>query len=266
MKSARLAARCVGVSRPVMTAIVVVIIAAAAARSAAAAPCEPAPVDPTLHGLLVVVDQQSAAGPLVPAPGSTFPAVSEDGTTIVDLFQDDQDFTGLPISTLATFTRRGRDASVEADGPMPGAADPPSPDEVAAWTRAVGDANALLAAHRWRTLPLAIACPAPGDDARTDAPIRLGFGGRLDITFDRATAELSARVRGATHRLAAHFGAPGTADADVGGGGCGEVTGVDRAYGARSLGFVVLVPRAQLGGDSCFGNLGVDDALVVALP
>src|SRR5438477_9829239 len=44
---------------------------------------------------------------LVASKGSTFPAISEDGHTIVDLVADAQDFSGIPVATVMFWTKDG---------------------------------------------------------------------------------------------------------------------------------------------------------------
>src|SRR5579862_8307392 len=126
------------------------------------APCAPAPVDAALRHLAVQTDA-ARGGVLVAAPGSEFPAVSDDGTTVVDLFEDSTDFVGTPVSTLQMFTRRGAGPAVALEGNVD-AATPAQPDQVQAQTRAMIDANALLAKHRWRALSQGAICPRGDDD------------------------------------------------------------------------------------------------------
>jgi hypothetical protein len=56
----------------------------------------------------------------------------------------------------------------------------------------------------------------------------------------------------------------GDGDAEFGGGGCGEILGLD-AFGSRGLGFAVVIPSGTLGGDSCMGRLSAEVAFVVKL-
>jgi hypothetical protein len=220
------------------------------------APCTPAPVDATMIRLAVQVDGNSG-GRLVAAPGSQFPAVSDDGTTIVDLFQDETDFVGERVSTVATFTRHGAGAAVQLTAGIEGTDAPRTSDDVQAATRAVVDANALLAKHRWRPLALAAICPAPADVEQEEPLSRLDFADGTQLTFDPSGEQIAID----RHEVGAHFPAPGSGEF----GGCGEIRGIARGYGSRKLGFVVLEPSASLGGDSCIGKLGVDTTLVVPL-
>ena len=235
-------------------AIVIALAAAAHAVHADPAPCAPAPADPTLRHLAVQTDAASG-GVLVPAPGSVFPAVSDDGTIVVDLFEDATDFVGTPVSTLATFTRRGSGPSVALEGNVDSAT-PAQPDQVQAQTRAMIDANALLAKHRWRALSAGAICPRDPDDAERGERVELDGG--LHVTFDPTADAIAVDGRA----VASHFPAPGSSEF----GGCGRISGVARAYGSRALGFIVLEPTGSLGGDSCTGELGVDTTIVVPIP
>jgi len=214
-------------------------------------PCAQAPVDPALRHLAVTL---GAADPelgwqptLVAADGASFPAVSEDGTTIVALFQDAQDFTGIPVSTVVFYRRGGAIASYDLSG------DRASRDDDAAVIAAI---DHRLARTRWRALPVGVAC----SDA---AAVTLdGVTIAYDADRDRLTASIDG---GAPRRLRVRVPALGDADHDVGGGACGHIQHLD-AFGARALGFAIVVPSGTLGGDSCFGRLGVDTAFVVPLP
>jgi hypothetical protein len=44
------------------------------------------------------------------------------------------------------------------------------------------------------------------------------------------------------------------------------VTGLALGFGSRASGFVVVVPRVNLGGDSCSGELGAELAIAVRVP
>jgi hypothetical protein len=233
-------------------AIALVVLAAGTAH-ADPPPCAPEPVDATLLHLAVQVDA-GQGGVLLPTPGSSFPAISDDGTTIVDLFQDETDFVGEPVSTLATFTRRGPGAAVQLMGPMPG--QPAGPEDVQEQARAMQGANALLAKHRWRALPLAATCSMPAGGT-IDQALVVGFGDGLEIAFDPSTRVLSRDG----HALAQRFPTPGGGEF----GDCGAAIAIARAYGSRTIGFVVLEPAVNLGGDSCMGKLGVDDTIFVPI-
>jgi hypothetical protein len=233
------------------------VAALAGAAHADPARCAPAALDAPLRPLVVQSDAK-AGGVLVAAPGSQFPAVSDDGTTIVDLFQDETDFVGERVSTVQTFTRRGPGAAVQLMGGIEGSDAPATPDDVQAQTRAVRDANALLAKHRWRALAEGAVCPAPADVEQEEPLSRVDFADGLRITLDPSSEVLTIDGRA----VAAHFPAPGGGEF----GGCGGITGIARGYGSRKLGFVVLEPTVQLGGDSCVGNLGVQNTIVVPIP
>ena len=175
---------------------------------------------------------------LLPAGQAHFPAASADGTTIVDLIHDTQDFSGIPVATVVLWTKAGKADSFRLTSK-------PGSDDAAAQAReeakVVAAVNARLAAQRWRPLPLAAKhADADGDNLTLDV-------GGVTLPF----AELSG-----------WFGAPGIGNSERGG-SCGSVTGIEKGFGSRELGFAVFLPRVNLGGDSCVGRLSADLAIVV---
>jgi hypothetical protein len=167
-----------------------------------------------------------------------FPAVSDDGTQIAQLFEDQQDFTGAPLTTLVVWTKTGKRVMKRGLG---GEGDKRDPD---ATLRA---ANELLAKHRWRPLPTF----APCDDAST---LELDD---ITLAFDSAHEQVTAGT------VTKQLGAPG--DAMMGTTTCGVNTGLAEAFGGKALGIVIVVPRVNLGGDSCFGNPSADNALAIPI-
>jgi hypothetical protein len=237
------------------SSIVLAVALLAVAARAEPDPCLPAPVDPSLHALAITLADagDGFTKTLAPAAGSTFPAVSEDGTTVAALFTDAVDFVGSPVATVVLFRDGKVDASypLESDLIAPGQAEPPA--DVAVEAKVVAAINARLAKTRWRALPVADAC--------TDGSLHLADGLRIDYDVDHG--RLTSTWRGRSRRLRGAFPAPGsTMEKDLPP-TCGGVTGLARGFGSRALGWVVLEPSVQLGGDSCMGKLGVDLAIVV---
>ena len=181
---------------------------------------------------------------LAPAPGSQFPAVSADGTTIVDLVADAQDFSGIPIATVVFWTRSGVAASFQLVSTM-GEEGPP--DQAKLEQTTVEQINAKLAETTWT--PIA-KVSASGEDPETGAPSTLDLGDGTTITLAQ---------------VADRFPAPGEASSEMGGGGCGDVIGLADGYGSRQIGFAVVFPQVNLGGDDCFGSPSAELAIVVPL-
>ena len=183
------------------------------------------------------------------ASDARFPAISEDGKTIVDLFQDEEDFTAAPITTLVAWSRGARTTMFSVGGE--GSASRPGDDRV------LRRANAWLAKFRWQPLDgtVAIGTSEDGELSTIIAP----SGATLEW---RASTGTLSRVRGAKRRaIRATFPAPGTSMESQG--GCGEIRGIARAFGDEHL--LVLVPSANLGGDSCFGTPSAELAISIAL-
>jgi hypothetical protein len=190
-------------------------------------------------------DGMDATRTLAPAAGSHFPAASADGTTIVDLVQDAQDFSGIPIATVVFWTRAGvADKFQLVSEPAESEAVGQTQDEEAT----VAKINAKLAEYSWHPLDKVT---ATGESEDTGAPNLLDFGDGFTVTLDA---------------VADKFPAPGTLPSDDGGGGCGEITGLTEGFGSRATGFAVVFPSANLGGDDCYGSPDADLAIVVAAP
>lgn len=218
----------------------------------------PAPPPPVALSLRLI---DGEFGVRVFAGDGRFPVVSADGNEIAELFQDGEDFSGAPISTLVVWSRTGKRT---ASFTLGGAAN--SVTEVRGETAArlrhedkmLAAANARLARARWRSLahPLEV---AQSDDGETTT-VTTSAGDLL--VFTAHTERLSRQRAGTTRRraLAQAFPAPG---GRWEGGGCGEIRGIERAFGDDHL--VILVPSVQLGGDSCFGSPSAELALAVRL-
>jgi hypothetical protein len=186
-------------------------------------------------------------------PGSTtqifattdaFPAVAADGT-IAELFHDEEDFTGAPITTLVVWSRTGKRLGAFELGGM-------AEQKAGVAKRKLAAANKLLAAHSWESLTAATHCT----DER-----ELCFDGDVHVRLDDK-GQLSTQVgTHAAHAVKAVFPAPGSASAEIGGGSCGDITGLDRGFAGK--GIVIVVPRVSLGGDSCTGSPTADLAIAV---
>jgi hypothetical protein len=181
-----------------------------------------------------------ADGVFQPPSIAAFPAVSADGSTLVELFDDAQDFTGFPITSLVLWSvGSGNQLESFVVGGQP------SGDT----TAILAKANARLAKTTWRGATTYTPCGHDDDTLQASG---------TTVAFSRDKQDV--RV-GARH---VSFPPPGSASKEVGGGGCGTTLGFARAFGAGKL--VVLVPHVELGGDSCFGSPSAELALAVRLP
>ncbi|HTJ47154.1 MAG TPA: hypothetical protein VL463_33865 [Kofleriaceae bacterium] len=190
------------------------------------------------HALAVELSPDVTAdwGPtIVAAHGSQFPAISADGTTIVELYADEQDFVGTPIATAVFYTKTDTQSFQWAS----------DKDDRHGAELVVKAINARLAKTKWRAL------------AELPADIR--------VTFDDHKQVVT--VSRAGKKTTASFPAPGDImDRDLGSGGCGGVVSLDKIYGDAKAGFVVVEPRVGLGGDSCMGRPIADIAITVRVP
>ncbi|MCE9574790.1 MAG: hypothetical protein K8W52_16695 [Deltaproteobacteria bacterium] len=227
-------------------------------------PCAVPPADPATRAMTIDLVDNADWGyqTFAPGTGAAFPAVSKDGKTLVQLFQDGEDFTGAPITTIVFWSTRGAELARYGRG---GASD--SRNSAAADApHAHAAVNQRLAATTWRPLAVHNACEPDSEVGRS--PSRVTVDGDVAITFDPATARLTKRVaKGRATRIRAQFRAPGLRSADDGipGGGCGEITRLAYGFGGRDLGVAILIADGNLGGDSCFGQPVADNALVIPL-
>ncbi|HEV7556855.1 MAG TPA: hypothetical protein VGO00_15420 [Kofleriaceae bacterium] len=220
------------------------------AATAAADPkvCIQPPHSRTPRVLGIMLDGKNV---LAPRPGSEFPAVSEDGSRIVDLFEDPDELTHSYIQTLVVWSRTGaRVAKITTTrGVTDG--DTPSPPPDAATRKAGRDADQALAGRRWRPLDRYLAC----DNDRTTIDLPDGLKIALDI--DKQTVTIAAS------RVVKVLSAPGSRMGEGMSGPCGRFDGLSSAYGGKALGLVIVAPVAQLGGDTCFGGSGVSTVLAI---
>ncbi|CAN5850090.1 hypothetical protein BH11MYX2_BH11MYX2_07040 [soil metagenome] len=174
------------------------------------------------------------------AHDARFPAVSADGTVAV-LFEDSQDFTDAPITTLVAWSKTGARVATFAIGG-------------ANWNgnekKMLGAANAWLARSTWSSLDGNASIARSDDGERQTITVAAG----APLVFDAAHG-LTRKGRA----IKVTFGAPGSSEY----GPCGDITGIEHAFGTAHL--VVLVPSVWLGGDSCFGSPAADVAMAVAL-
>jgi hypothetical protein len=211
-------------------------------------PVVPAPPAPA--ALVLRLRDDRDWGIRVFAADALLPAVSEDGKTIIELFEDGEDFTGAPITTLVGWSRSGSRKVAFALG---GAAGTRAPSA----ERVLRAANAWLAKARWRHLDGAATIGRSDDGERSTITTRTG----ATLQFDASTGRFTRVERTRRRALRASFGAPGSAMEARG--GCGEILGVERAFGNDHL--VVVVPTVNLGGDSCFGLPSSDLAIALTL-
>lgn len=184
------------------------------------------------------------------------PAISDDGSAVAALFHDEVDFVGSPVDTLIIWSLAdGKElARVRIEGETPDAI---VPDDQASALAA--QATAALAAHGW--------LPVTGSAVAIDQE----DGGSVVHLGDHAlhlVAESGTLAMDGARLVPDSFPAPGTASEDLGGesGGCGAVTGLEVLAGGRAGDdWILLAPKVNLGGDSCFGELGADLARLVKI-
>ncbi len=187
---------------------------------------------------------------LAPAAGTELPAISADGKLIAYLFQDAEDFTGAPITTLVVWSTAGaRLGAYSLGGETEHGAQKPA--VLAAHEDAIlRDANARLAGMTWRPLAFHPAC---GTDERVE----------LDGTTLRYDMDKAQLLRDGK-RVAVTF--PAVGQRSYGGTGpCGGVRSLLGGFGGPAIGVAVLVPHASLGGDSCFGLPTAETALAITI-
>jgi hypothetical protein len=213
-----------------------------AARTAAADPCTASLPDAKPTKLGVHLDD----GLLVADAGARFPAISSDGARIAALFDDSEDFSDAKITTLVVWSKTGARLG---EARLGGRTIQPEAER----QRAVASANKLLAGAKWRELKT-VTCDG---DPVPSVELKGGLVARID---DDGAGGVHVGDR------AAKFPAPGRVamgDPKLDGKGCGSITGIKRAFGTRSEGIVVVVPRRALGGDSCFGATDAELAIAV---
>ena len=243
------------------------LLALAVASRAAADPCRVDPAKSDLRAMALRLNSVGGQGHVLEKElGTELPAVSDDGSEIAQLFVDEEDFTGSPVTTLVIWSKKGTKVwSVSLGGTETGnhpSFDASESEWMAFDEKALKDANDHLAAHRWR--PLAIFSECQSDPKGKASTIELEDG--IVIKLDVATNQVTARVGKAKPNVKKRaFVAPGWRASTAGGGSCGSVRGLGVAFGAKRAGFVVVVPRIQLGGDSCFGAPASDQALAIAI-
>jgi hypothetical protein len=205
--------------------------------TAHADPCVTPPKDDQLRALSVVrapADPSEAHDDLgfAEAKGTEFPALSEDGKRLVQLYHDTEDFTAVPSSTLVIYSTANAHVikSFSAGGR-------PSDPGVAA---TIKKANAALASSRWRPLATFTQCHPTQDTLTVDG---------ITYTYDQ-TKNTLAQTRGKrTLKLKEVFPGSGWRDS----GSCGNTIGLAGGFGDAKAGLVVLVPNSSFGGDSCMG-------------
>lgn len=220
-----------------------VCVLAALEGAATAAPDKAAPVAtcPAVHAPSAphAIQLSIHDNLLTDKPGE-LPAVSADGTKLAMVFHDEEDFTGAPIRTLIIWNKAGKQIFSITDRDDPHYDDDyKAPPPSKALLADLAKANAALGGT-WKSIGMAVPC--------SDGSLGVGDG----VTFrfdDKTHAVVDARGP-----IKIGFGSPGTRMEPDSKGGCGEVTGLVEAFGSKAFGFVVLKPRIQLGGDSCFGT------------
>lgn len=237
-----------------------------AAADPAAPPCPdltPMPAA-TLRDLRVALTPPTGAGPvgMAATAGSVFPAISEDGQTIVQLFRDEEDFSSAPVETVVFFGADGtRGAAFRIGGHEPEAAPP---------AKIVARVNARLARSTWRALPVARSCALPGtpdDDLHT----AVAFADGHAFTYDERTGHLATedtahgprRVRSQPLAVGPIGWRESFDAADKTQHGCGTVRRIEEAIWSPTTRLLLVVATGQLGGDSCVGRISADTITVV---
>jgi len=226
-------------------------LVAALEGAAVAAPDKAAPV-----ATCPAIKAPTAAHPIVltvkdnlfsATPGD-FPAVSADGDKLAMLFDDAEDFSAAPVHTLVIWNKAGKELVRMTSRTDPVDPDVKAPPPDGALLYRLDKANRALAGT-WRSIGMAVSC--------SDGSLSIGDG--VTFRFDEAKQTLI----GAHGPIKQAFGSPGDRSEPPDHGGCGSVTRLAYGFGSKAFGSVVLVPSANLGGDSCVGKLGVDQAIVV---
>jgi hypothetical protein len=213
-----------------------------------------------------------------------FPAVSRDGRTVVQIYEDIEDFSDIPIRRMVFFSiptgkviRTFLLHSGEDTNRIAGNAE--TAQEI--MQRRESDrtaANRLLDATAWRHLATARspARPCPGtpweklDEERSRKEEWSGHrvarfdAEGMDLEYDpeRGTLTVRALQKDGTLRAVVVNHRPESPGKSSTGGGCGEAAGI-AGFGSRELGaFFLFGTDENLGGDSC---VGVDTALRTGL-
>jgi hypothetical protein len=218
-------------------ALVICLVLVARAAHADEDPCQPAPAaDPTLRKLAVAADKQKV---LITAPGSLFPAISEDGATVVQFFDDARDFSDEPIPSVVFWSSDGRQLLR---------------------TQSADAANARLAKTRWRAIPFTDACVV--GDRHEPTGFDAIFVDGIRLHYDVATSELAVLGGHPAHR---HVKLPmiGKRISDPPG-SCGYLRAMI-VYWVPSARLAILIPGGGLGGDSCMGQPSAELATPVSL-
>jgi hypothetical protein len=245
---------------PGMLRLVPVLLAIAYPSLARAETCTSSPRDPSTRAMqleLASDDSGFAGRRFAVARGTEFPAISKDGSLIAYLFFDAADFSGAPITTFVVWSRTGkRVVSLQLDSPLEQKFDTVERDRRE--RKALRDANARLAATRWRPLAVHQVCSADLTTLHLDD---------VTVTYDADTRRLALEIDGKrSRRLDATFRAPGVRSEREGGGGpCGHIQGLANGFGSKAIGVLFLLASADVGGDSCFGLPPADRMIAVPL-
>ncbi|MBI5533331.1 MAG: hypothetical protein HY898_11480 [Deltaproteobacteria bacterium] len=213
-----------------------------------------------------------------------FPAVSEDGRELVVLASSEHDFIGGEVQTLRFFDLpSGRRSSswVLFDAVLHASAAEVR-SQRSREDQAFRQGQALLAKKRWRTLERAVeahfACSSPewalldqSRGATSRLPLRF-VNAKLDIELVAPNGATKGKVLVRTldakwvherevkvtfPKVGRSLSVPRTA--------CGEVTDLQGGYVTADRSLLVLLPQAELGGDSCMEELAVDRLMLVPL-
>ncbi|HTJ81280.1 MAG TPA: hypothetical protein VL400_06130, partial [Polyangiaceae bacterium] len=211
-----------------------------------------------------------------------FPAVSEDGSTLVDLALDQEDFSGRSVErirffslpsgrVLATFSLHDEPADDAAKTPQARA------NRLREIERDWSAAKERLGRSKWVSLEHgetgSSACPPwTALDPQVGQTPALRFARadmdvRLDVDDAGAVKALVVRraVAGRVVTSRAHVTFPAVGRA-FGGGACGMIQGLEDAFVTPDGATLFLRAAGNLGGDSCAGTLGLDRVTIVRTP
>jgi len=221
---------------------------------------------------------------VAPASLEAFPAVSEDGSLLVALASDAEDFSGRSVERLRFYalpSGRVESTFMLHDERADDAAK--SPKERAHHLReletAWSQAKSQLARSKWRSLekgagisgsecePWATSYSHDAASQRfrrfeiadMDTALQLGPDGRV------ASLQVRRVVDGKVVSTHTHVTFPAVGSA-FGHGECGAITGLEAAFITPDRRTLFLLPQAALGGDSCAATLQLDRVKIVTLP
>jgi hypothetical protein len=211
--------------------LTLLVFASAGLASAAPDKCIVAPADPSTRAMALELRQGSKHRVFQAGKGASFPAVSEDGATLVELFTDGSPEDRMH-TTVVFWSNTGQRLAMFSlgtfaeGGPKDSAGD-------AAWqsyeAKVLADANARLTKTKWRPLAKHLACG--------DRKLHLDDG--VTLSFDTDNQQIVRELGGGkTKVLAGKF--PVIATNDVTGDECARPNGFAQGFGGDHVGVAVV--------------------------